>query len=292
VDYFEMPNGLSGVLGGAALIFFAYIGFEDIANIGEETKNPRKVLPKALMAAVVITTVLYVLVGLSVVSLVDWRDLSKSQAPLAFAVSSVIGGQAFWIMAVVAMIATANTVLVSLLVASRMIYGMACDGVLPKYFSDVHPRRLTPHKAIIAAMLVSMAFVLLGQLDLVAGITDFGTLLLFMFVNAAAILLRYRMPHARRAYKTPLNIGRFPLVPFFGLITAFVLATHLQTESILIGSGLAAAGVIVFLLYVDDGGGLRYAGLSGLKKRASILGVKLKGRNAKNRGSGRNGRRR
>jgi basic amino acid/polyamine antiporter, APA family len=267
VDYMEMPNGITGTLGAAALIFFAYIGFEDMANIGDETKNPRKVLPKALLTAVAVTTVLYVLTGISVVSLVGWQDLATSEAPLAFAVSSVIGSKAFWIMGVIALFATANTVLVSSIVSSRMIWGMALDGSLPKIFRKVHGGRRTPHMAIIATMIVSMTFVLLGQIDVVASITDMGTLYLFMFVNAAAILLRFRMPGAKRAWRMPLNIGNFPLIPLFGLLTAFILATHLSTVSVVVGMGLAAMGVIVYLLYIDKGEGLKYAGVSAMGRR-------------------------
>jgi len=249
VNYLEMPNGIGGVLGGAALIFFAYIGFEELANMGDETKKPRKNLPKALMAAVVITTVIYILIGAAVVSLVDWRELAMSKAPLALAVSAVLGEKAFWLISVIALFATANTVLVGMIVGSRMMYGMSRDGSLPKILSKVHRKRQTPWVAVIVTMLLSMTFISFGQIDIVASITDLGTFYIFAFVNAAAILLRYRMPRAKRTFRAPLNIGRFPLVPFFGLISSLILASQLSFEAILIGLSVALLGVFAYVVH-------------------------------------------
>jgi len=249
VNYFEMPHGITGTLSAAALIFFAYIGFEDLANISEEVKDARKNVPKALIASVIITTVIYVLVGAAVVSLVDWQELAESKAPLALAVSSVMGQQAFWIMSVVALFATANTVLLSLIVSSRMMYGMGRDGSLPKSLSKIHRTRRTPWIAALVTGIFSMAFVLLGHINIVASITDLGTFYIFIFVNASAIVLRYKMPKAKRIFRTPLNIGRFPLIPFFGLLSSLLLVSHLSIDAILIGLGAAVAGAVVYIIY-------------------------------------------
>jgi len=249
IDYFEMPNGATGVFGAAALIFFAYLGFEELANMAEEAKDARRMLPKALMVSVAVTTVVYVLVSVAVVSLAPWQELSSSQAPLALAVSKVFGDKAFWLMSVIALFATANTVLIGLIVGSRCIYGMAKDGSLPRQLADVHRDRGTPWVAVAAAMLLAMAFVMLGNIGIVASVTDMGTFYIFSLVNAAAITLRYRMPNAKRAFKTPLNLGRFPLVPAAGLLFTIALASHLRVDAILIGAGLVAAGVVVHMLY-------------------------------------------
>lgn len=249
VDYLEMPYGMAGTLSAAALIFFAYIGFEDIANISEEVKDARKNVPKALSVSVVVTTVIYVLVGMAVVSLVDWQELAGSKAPLALAVSSVLGEKAFWLMSIVALFATANTVLIGLIVGSREMYGMSREGSLPKSLSRIHSSRRTPWVAVIATMVFSMAFVLFGHINIVASITDLGTFYIFIFVNAAAILLRYKMPKAKREFRAPLNIGRFPLTPLFGLLSSLALVSHLDLSAIIIGLGVAAAGVVVYLVY-------------------------------------------
>jgi len=248
-DYFEMPNGTTGVFGAAALIFFAYLGFEELANMAEEAKDARRMLPKALMISVAITTVLYVLVSIAVVSLAPWQELSSSSAPLALAVSKVFGDRSFWLMSVIALFATANTVLIGLIVGSRFIYGMAKDGSLPARLADVHRKRGTPWVAVAAAMLLAMAFVLLGNIGIVASVTDMGTFYIFSLVNAAAIALRYRMPGARRPFRTPLNLGRFPLVPAAGLLFTIALASHLRVDAILIGTGLVLTGAVVYMLY-------------------------------------------
>lgn len=249
VNYLEMPFGIGGTLSAAALIFFAYIGFEDLANISEEVKDARKNVPKALLISVVVTTVIYVLVGMAVVSLVGWQELAESKAPLAFAVSSVLGGQAFWLMSIIALFATANTVLVGLIVGSREMYGMSVDGSLPSALSRIHYKRRTPWIAVIVTMFFAMSFVLLGHIKIVASITDLGTFYIFIFVNAAAIALRYKMPEAERMFRTPLNIGKFPLIPLFGLLSSLVLVSHLSMDAILIGLGVALVGVVVYLIY-------------------------------------------
>ncbi len=249
VNYLEMPYGVGGVVSAAALIFFAYIGFEDLANISEEVKNPRKNVPRALMISVLITTVIYVLVGMAVVSLTDWHVLAESKAPLATAVSTVLGDNAFVMMSVIALFATANTVLIGLIVGSRAFYGMSMDGTLPKSLCKIHKTRRTPYVAVLLTMLLSMAFVLFGHLNLVASITDFGTFFVFIFVNLAAIGLRYTRPKAKRSFKIPINIGKFPVIPFLGLLTSIILMTHLSTESIAIGFGAVAFGFVLYILY-------------------------------------------
>jgi len=242
----EMPNGLTGVFNAAALIFFAYLGFEELANLTEETKDARRTMPKALLVSVAITAVVYVLVALSAVSLVGWQELAASKAPLALAVSAVFGGKAFWLMSVIALFATANTVLISLIVGSRTIYGMAKDRSLPKQLAAVDRRRRTPWAAILVSMLLAMAFVLIGRIDVVASVTDIGTFYIFAFVNAAAIMLRYRMPKARRVFRTPLNVGKFPLVPLIGLLSSIALALHLSLESMSIGAVIVLAGAAFY----------------------------------------------
>lgn len=249
VNYLEMPHGLGGTLSAAALIFFAYIGFEDLANISEEVKDARKNVPKALMISVVITTVIYILIGLAVVSLVSWQDLAASKAPLAFAVSSVLGERAFWAMSIIALFATANTVLICMIVGSRMMYGMGRDGSLPKALSKIHKKRRTPYVAVFATMILAMSFVLLGNISVVASITDVGTFYIFIFVNASAIVLRYRMPEKKRTFRTPLNIGKFPVIPFIGLLSSLILVYYLDINAIVIGLGAVLAGVVVYLIY-------------------------------------------
>lgn len=248
VDYLEMPNGVSGVLSTAALIFFAYIGFEDLANITEEVKDAKRNVPLALLASVLIASLIYVMVSISVVSLADWRELGGSEAPLALAASAVLGEKAFLALSIIALFATANTVLICTIVGSRAIYGMSRDKSLPKFLSKVHVKRGTPWVATMVVMICAILFATAGNIKTVASVTDFGVFLIFIAVNLSAIVLRYSSPNLKRGFKAPLNIGKFPLTSFFGLLSALLLVTHLSIESIMLSLLLVAVSVFAYFL--------------------------------------------
>jgi len=248
VNLLEAPNGSSGILSAAALIFFAYLGFEDIVNIAEETKKPEKTIPKALILSILITTVLYVLVALISVSLVDWQTLGLSNAPLASAASQVLGENAFTVMSVIALFATSNTVLIMLVVGSRMIYGMAKEGAFPIILSRVDPKKETPRLAILVTMFVSIIFLFMGDLELVAALTSFGAFITFAFVNISLIYIRYRRAELERPFQAPLNIGKFPVTGFLGLLTCLFLVSQFNTTVILSGSIFLFAGVVLYKL--------------------------------------------
>ena len=246
VNYLETTSGTGGVLAASALIFFAYLGFEDIVNIAEEMENPEKTIPKALILSIVVATVFYVLVAVATVSLADWRQLSTSSAPLAYAVSRVLGANAFLMLSVIALFATANTVLILLVVGSRMVYGMSRDGALPAAFSNIDERTGVPRIAIFTTMVLSMVFASLGDLRLIAGVTNFATFLIFAFVNFSLIWLRHKQPGLRRPFRVPLNIGWFPLIPFLGLISCMFLLLHISSSAMIIGFVALGLGAIVY----------------------------------------------
>lgn len=248
VNYFEAPS-INGVLVAAALVFFAYIGFEDIVNIAEEMKNPEKTLPRALILSVIFTSILYVLVSISVVSLASWEDLGASSAPLAYAASMAFGENAFLLMSYIALFATANTVLIVLIVGSRMIYGMASGGSLPPILSAIHRRRRTPWLAVVVMMVFSMPFVLLGDIAFVAGVTSFGVFITFALVNLSLIWLRYKEPELKRPFKVPVNIGRFPVIAFLGLVSCSLMVTQFDLNVILLGTLVTGLGAVLFRVY-------------------------------------------
>lgn len=245
-----MPIGLGGVLSASALIFFAFLGFEDIVNVSEETKSPKKTVPKAVIFSLIISTFVYVLVSISIVSMSDWKMISKSEAPLAYAVHSKFGLDIGNAISLIALFATAGTSLVFLIAGSRMIYGLSDAGEIPKIFSNIHPKTRTPYIAILASMIISMIFVLLGDMKLVAGITNFFAFVVFILVNLSAIVLRYKKPDIERKFKIPINIGKFPLLPFFGLLTCLIMIFYLEIKSIFIGLLIFVVG-IVFLSFLD-----------------------------------------
>jgi len=248
VNYLETPS-VQGIFAAAALMFFAYLGFEDIANIAEETKNPEKILPRALILSILITAIFYVLVALSAVSLAGWKELGASSAPLAYAASKVLGESAFSVMSYIALFATANTVLIILMVGSRMIYGMAKNGSLPTILSKVHPKRRTPWIAVVCVVILSMFFVLLGNIELVASITSFGVFITFAIVNLSLIWLRYKKPKLKRPFRVPINIGEFPIIAFLGLVSCALMVTQFDLNVILFGTFVVGLGVIAHRMH-------------------------------------------
>jgi len=151
VNYFALPTGSSPfiVFSAVALIFFAYIGFEDIANVAGEVKEPKKNLPRAIILSILITTLLYCLTAISVVSVLPYSTIAASDAPLNEVVTAVLGPIGGIVMTIIALFATANTVLIMLIVTSRMIYGMARDRALPEGLSKISPKFRTPIISII-----------------------------------------------------------------------------------------------------------------------------------------------
>lgn len=227
------------------MIFFAYIGFEDIANLAEETSEPERDVPRAFILSIVVTAILYVLVALSAVSLLDWRELSTSSSPLADAAAQSLGGNAFLLLSVIALFATANTVLLLLIVCSRTIFGMAREGRLPRPLSRVS-KKGSPTLAIALSFLLASLFVLVENLGLVAEITNLGTFITFISVNLSAIWLRIKMPDLDRPFKTPLQVGKVPIIPLAGLLSSGLLITQLSYESIVYGSIALLIGLLFY----------------------------------------------
>ncbi len=249
VNYLEMPNGVGGILSASVLIFFAYLGFEEVVNISEETKKPRKIIPKALLLAIAITTILYVLVSVSVVSLANWKDLQATSAPIAFAASNALGSNAFFILSVIALFATANTVLGMLIFTSRMVFGMSREKTLPRFLSNIDHKRRTPWLAVIAVMIFSSVFVFLGKISLVANITSLGALITFLVINLSLIWLRYTQPKIHRPFRVPLSIGKYPLTAFLGVTTCMFMLLQFDISLLLLGFLVLLAGTVVYLIY-------------------------------------------
>jgi len=248
VNLFEMPNGIIGVISASALIFFAFTGFESIANVAEETKNPEKTAPRALLIAITVTTIIYVLVSVSVVNLVSYEQLAASPAPLSFAVSQAFGSNAFTLMSSIALFATANTVLIILIATSRIMYGLSKDGALPQLFSRLLKRRHTPWAAILVIMIFTAVFAFFENIQVVAGIADFSLFIVYGFVNLSLIILRFKQPHKERKFKVPLNMGKLPLLPLLGLMLTVLLAANLDLLVILLGIIIVFVAIPVYYL--------------------------------------------
>jgi basic amino acid/polyamine antiporter, APA family len=245
VNYFEIPS-FNGVFAAAALIFFAFIGFEQIVRLSEETKNPQKVIPLSLIIAIAITTIIYILVAISSVSVLNWEVLGASKAPLSMVVGSALGGEAFLVMSVIALFATANTVLLMLLATSRITYGMAKSNSLPSLIAKVHKKTRTPWVAILLLMIFSILFILIGDIELVANLANFTVFLTFIVINISLIWLRYKQPALVRSFKVPLNIGKFPILAFLGALFSLVLMFSIGFDVLLYGSILTMVGLLIY----------------------------------------------
>lgn len=248
VSYVSAPNGTPGVLAATVLVFFAYIGFDNISNLSEETNDPEKTIPRALLASLALSTTLYVLVGVVSVSLIPWSQLATSEAPLALAVSSVLGQFGSDILTVAALLTTLNTVLVLLLVSSRIIYGLGREGALPRPLGWVSGRTHTPAVASLVTVVIALAVLPLGQIGAIAKVTSFGSLLTFALVNLALLHLRRVAPHLSRPFKAPLSIGWVSVTALLGLVSCLALLTQFDWLSVALGLCLPASGMILDLL--------------------------------------------
>lgn len=244
-DYLEIPEGLIGIIKGASLIFFAYLGFEGIVKIADETKNARKNIPLAIILAIIISTVVYIAVALAAVSVLPWSELAQSQAPLADVAAAVLGNQAFIILAIIALLSTANTILMGILSSSRGFYGL---GQIFKKFKKISKvgKRNTPTRAIILTSLIAMIFLLFEDISMIVGFTNFLIFATFIIINISAIKLRYKKPKEKRKFKMPLNIGKLPVFSVLGVIISLLLMFNLQTIHII--SGLIGSAAI-FMIY-------------------------------------------
>lgn len=247
VNYFEAPD-LAGVFEASALIFFAFLGFEDIVRLSQETKDAEITTPKALLIAIFSTVLVYMCVAVTAVSILDFRVLGLSGVPLADVAAVALGNDAFVLMSWIALFSTMNTVLVVMLGGSRIVYGMAYAGSLPKSFSRVHRSYHTPWVAILGVACFSILFVLLRDIAIVANIANFMIFIVFFMVNLSLIKLRYADPDRKRPFKVPFSIGRLPLLPSLGVLSTVFLFSRLSMEVITYGFLLVGIGVLIVLL--------------------------------------------
>lgn len=241
-----------GLMSGAALIVFAFFGFENIVSLAEEAKEPERDLPRAILLSLGIATVLYLLVALAAVSLLPPDKLAASGAPLMEAaragsprIATVLGA--------VALFATANTVLISIIGASRVLYGMGDAGALPAMFARVSRTRRTPWVATLVTAGAAFALLPLKQLETVASVSSFATLSAFTAINVALIRLRYTDPGRKRPFRVPVAAGRWPLIPTAGAAFSLLLLASLETTAFLVGVPLTAALTAFFISYASRG---------------------------------------
>lgn len=232
-----------GVAGSVALVFFAFIGFDEVTTLSEETRNPTRTTPRALLGALGLSTLLYVLVSVTAVSVLGPEALGSSEQPLRDVAATAVGDHAGAVMAVLAMVTTANTVLLIVTAASRMVFAMARQSDLPHRLGVLDGRG-TPVHATASVVLAASAFVLIGRFELVASATDVAVYATFLFVNFIVITLRSRQPRLERPFKVPLAIGWVPVIPVVAIVVTVWMVALLEPTAILVAFALMLLGLI------------------------------------------------
>lgn len=247
VNLFQGPANIFGfelffaLFSSVALIFFAYIGFEGIANISEEVTSARTTVPKAIIISLFIATIVYVLVALVSVSVIPPADLAiattsqdLTAGPLALvADKAIIPGFGFWL-SVAALFATASTILLLLVVSSRLLYGLANLGFLPSFLARIHSKTKTPYYSIILVCSIAILFLFIGNIEVLGNLTTMGTFLMFFAVNASLIAIRYKENPKKINYISPINIGKWPILAILGVVFCLLmfLTQYWQTITI------------------------------------------------------------
>ena len=238
--------GLSGVVRGSAVVFFAYIGFDAVSTAAQEAKNPQRDLPIGILASLAICTVLYILMALVMTGLTPFMNLNVPH-PVFVAIDAAGPGLKWltYFINIGAIAGLASVVLVMLMGQPRIFYAMARDGLLPPVFGKVHPKFKTPYVATIITGAVAMVFGGLFPIDILGELVSIGTLLAFIIVCAGVLVLRYRSPDLHRPFKTPF----VPLVPILGIGTCgFMMAFLPSTTWLRLGIWMAI-GLGIYFFY-------------------------------------------
>jgi basic amino acid/polyamine antiporter, APA family len=207
------PMGFSGIGAGAAYIFFAYIGFDAVSTTAQEAKKPQRDLPIGILASLIVCTILYILVAAILTGMVPWKEINV-EAPLAVAFLDRGLTRASYLITAGALAGLTSVMLVMLLGQTRVLYSMACDGLLPRsFFAKIHPKFRTPYKTTILVGLLAAVVGSLVPIDDLGKMVNIGTLFAFVLVCISVMVLRRTNPQQARPFRTPL----VPLVPILGI---------------------------------------------------------------------------
>ena len=239
--------GINGILAGSALVFFAYIGFDEVTTLSEETKNPTRIIPRALLLSLGISTLLYVLVSVAAVRLIGAQELAQSTQPLADVMTGLWGTKGSFILSAIALFTTFDTTLLAIQSGSRVLYGWVTHLPNSNRLQSIS-RVGIPWVAVITVAFVTLAFSLTGRIKIVAGLTDFAVFMVFLVVNCAAIALRIKNPELPRPFRVSGSIGKIPITPVLGLILTLVMLPKLPMQVLQWGAGLIAIGLLLYWL--------------------------------------------
>lgn len=241
------PNGINGTFNGAAIIFFAFLGFNTVAMMSEETKEPERTIPKALILAFIVTFILYVSIAFFEIGILDWHTLGTSASPLEDLAIAVTENRIFIdFIAFSALIATGSVVLSSIIGGTRASFAMGRDRVLPNQFDKISERFKTPYFSVIfgGLVIIVLAGLFYSDIDTIASVVNFGSLFTYLFVHLSLIKLRKSKMQIERPFKVPL----YPIIPILGAISCILLMYYLSDNAKIAAVIWFLVGLLVYII--------------------------------------------
>ncbi len=249
--------GWGGVLGGAGIVFFAFIGFDAVSTAAQEAKNPKRDMPIGILGSLIICTILYVLFSYVLTGVANWEEFKTAgkEASVAYAIQNYMPGYGWLaILITVAILAGfSSVILVMLMGQSRVFYSMSKDGLVPKVFSELHPKFRTPFKANWLLLIFVGLFAGFVPGSIAGDLTSFGTLFAFVLVCVGIWILRVKNPDAVRPFRTPL----VPLVPILGILVCSAMIFSLDKDTLISAAIWMVAGLIIYFTYSKRNSNLR-----------------------------------
>ena len=242
-------HGWGGILKGAGIVFFAFIGFDAVSTAAQEAKNPKRDMPIGILGSLVVCTILYILFSHVLTGVANWKEFNGAgkEASVAYAIQKYMIGYDWLATSItVAILAGfSSVILVMLMGQSRVFYSMANDGLLPKVFSDLHPKFRTPYKSNWILFVFVGGFAAFVPGNVAGDLTSFGTLFAFVLVSIGIWILRRKSPNMERPFKTPL----VPLVPILGAVICLAMIFALDAQTLKVAFAWMALGLVVYFVY-------------------------------------------
>lgn len=219
--------GWSGILRGAGVVFFVFIGFDIVATMAQETKNPQRNMPIGILGSLIVCTILFMAFGYVLTGVANYTEFKNSAAPVAIAIEKMPYKWLFEAVLLAILIGYISVIMVDLLGQSRVFYSMSRDGLLPKVFSKLHPKFNTPYKSNLILSIFISLFAGFVPISVVGEMTSIGTLLAFVMVCIGILILRKKHPSVPRPFRTPF----VPLVPILGIVTCLLMMVSLPLDT-------------------------------------------------------------
>lgn len=241
------PTGINGTMNGTTIIFFAFLGFNTVAMMSEETRDPQRTIPKAILLAFLITFIFYISIAFLEIGVLDWQKLGTTASPLRGLAIAVSNNMVFIDLVIFsALIATASVVLSSMIGGTRASFAMGRDRMLPSLFDRVSIRFGTPYVSILigGSFVALLSGVFFNDIDLIASIVNFGSLFTYLFIHLSVIKLRRSEAQANRLFKVPL----YPVIPIMGAASCVLLMYYLSDNAKIASAIWLAVGLLVYIV--------------------------------------------